>query len=381
MRIILLIVLTVFLMSCKNSNGQNKTIDDVKIIKSDVATIINHIELDSFILNSGNYSSEGFCVMNNDSIYLVDKIFSTISSFNLKGDFLKQFLGKKSKFNLQSLSSLSFIDDGSFIITDRFKFLKFTNQWNFVDSSYLIYPKTIDNNVLLDNPKGEYPDLYEIKYNKNSIPNKGRYLLIEVESEHPKFNGFSTLGFFTTARNFALIDPKTWHVNPIFGSWPKSYKSGKNYPYFANINYQFSNQNFYVNYEIDSLIYVFDRRYVPKFAFGRSGKITNKSYKSSKSISYAFNDSLRISERETKGYYDEIFVQNSRSLIFRSYFTGKKREINLHRMQIYKETALIGDIQIPNTFRIIGYNNSHFFADGGEQNGEKIIYKFKLNDI
>lgn len=380
MRSILFFVLVLIFFSCKNSKEQNKTIDNIKIIESHENKLISHVTLDSFILKSGNYSAEGFSVMKKDSLYLVDQIFSTINSYNLNGEFNRQYLGKKSAYNLQSLYSLSMPSEGGFLICDGFKYLRFSKDWKFVDSAVIRYPKTIDNNVLLEYPKAEYPDLYEIKYTNNSYPNKGKYLLVEIESEHPKFNGFSTKNYYQTARNLALLDPKTRRVNPMFGSWSKPYKLGKNYPYFANINYQYESMNFYINFEIDSLIYVFDTRFTPQYAFGRKGKIINDTYLPSTSIATAFNDSLRLNEREVRGFYGHLFVESSRDLIFRSYFTGKKEnKLNQHRLQIYKVTTLIGDLEIPYTFKIIGYKLPYFYAEGDNLVEGKKIYKFKIN--
>lgn len=381
MKNILLISLLVFSFGCTNNSDQFKIIDNIKIIESEVLPIIQNITLDSFTLKSNRYAGDGFCIMNNDSLYLVDPVFSIITTYNLRGDIYSEHLGKKTPYNLQSLASLSFSNNGNLLISDKFKFLRFSKDWKFLDSSYLIYQKSIDNNQLLNHPNAAYPDLYEIKYNQFSLPNKGRYLIVEVESEHPKFNGFTNKNYYQTARNLALIDPNTWRVKPIFGSWPKTYKTGKNFPYFANLNYQYKNRQFYISYEIDSLIYVFDRRYVPTYAFGKSGHLVNKNYKPSNSIRNAFDENLRLEERNKRGYYDFLFVDDKGELIFRSYFTGIKISKNLHRLQIYKKTKLIGDVIVPMKFRPIGYNSSFLYAEGGDYNNEKIIYKVKIGNI
>jgi hypothetical protein len=381
MKNILLISLLVFSFGCTNNSDQFKLIDNIKIIESEVLPIIQNFTLDSFTLKSNRYAGDGFCVMNNDSLYLVDPVFSIITTYDLKGDIYSEHLGKKTSYNLQSLASLSFSNNGNLIISDKFKFLRFSKDWKFLDSSYLIYQKSIDNNQLLNHPNAAYPDLYEIKYNQFSYPNKGRYLIVEVESEHPKFNGFTNKNYYQTARNLALIDPNTWRVKPVFGSWPKTYKTGKNFPYFANLNYQYKNEQFYITYEIDSLIYVFNKRYVPIYAFGKNGQIVNKNYTPSISIENAFDENLRFKERNERGYYDFLFVDDKGEFIFRSYFTGLKMSKNLHRLQIYMKTKLLRDIIIPKKFRPIGYNSSFLYAEGGEHNNEKIIYKVKIGDI
>jgi hypothetical protein len=381
MRNILFIVLLVLANGCLNNPNPVKTIDNIKIIESEVLQKINNVTLDSFVLKSNRYGGEGFCVINKDSLYLVDPIFSIISTYDLNGTFHNEHLGKKSPYALKSLASLSFSDDGSFLISDKFKFLYFSKDWKFLDSSYLIYQKTIGNNQLLNNPKASYPDLYEIKYNKFSYPNKGRYLLVEVESEHPNFNGYNSKDYYQTARNLALIDPITWRVKPVFGSWPKTYKTGKNFPYFANLNFQYSNKKFYINYEIDSLIYVFDRRYVPLYAFGKSGKLVNQNYIPSTNIGMAFDENLHLEQRNKCGFYDFLFVAEFNELIFRGYFTGIKNGKNTHRLQIYKKQKLIGDVVIPMKFRPIGFKSSVLYAEGGDFNNEKIIYKFKIDSV
>jgi hypothetical protein len=95
MKNILLISLLVFSFGCTNNSDQFKLIDNIKIIESEVLPIIQNFTLDSFTLKSNRYAGDGFCVMNNDSLYLVDPVFSIITTYDLKGDIYSEHLGKK----------------------------------------------------------------------------------------------------------------------------------------------------------------------------------------------------------------------------------------------------------------------------------------------
>ena len=49
-------------------------------------------------------------------------------------------------------------------------------------------------------------------------------------------------------------------------------------------------------------------------------------------------------------------------------------------MQIYKGTVLVGDVQVPSRFNIIGYDENFIYADGylDESNEKLAFYKFKI---
>ena len=51
-------------------------------------------------------------------------------------------------------------------------------------------------------------------------------------------------------------------------------------------------------------------------------------------------------------------------------------------MQIYHQKRLIGDVEVPNFFNVIGKIGDYYYADGSldnPDNEEIVVYKFKLN--
>jgi hypothetical protein len=104
-------------------------------------------------------------------------------------------------------------------------------------------------------------------------------------------------------------------------------------------------------------------------------------YIPSTNIGMAFDENLHLEQRNKCGFYDFLFVAEFNELIFRGYFTGIKNGKNTHRLQIYKKQKLIGDVVIPMKFRPIGFKSSVLYAEGGDFNNEKIIYKFKIDSV
>lgn len=95
-------------------------------------------------------------------------------------------------------------------------------------------------------------------------------------------------------------------------------------------------------------------------------------------------------DRVNNGYYTDISVFAEQDLIFRFYTVGVKKRLedseikteydSPRRMQIYKNRVLIGDLKVPNRFKIVGKIGDYFIADGiVDDIKEKIaFYKFKI---
>ena len=86
-------------------------------------------------------------------------------------------------------------------------------------------------------------------------------------------------------------------------------------------------------------------------------------------------------ERETKGYYGWLQYINETNILFRSYSKGDKESTD--GLQIYKNSTLLGDIDVPKNFKIIGYIKPYYYTQAKIEEEEEriIIYRFKLNNL
>jgi hypothetical protein len=95
-------------------------------------------------------------------------------------------------------------------------------------------------------------------------------------------------------------------------------------------------------------------------------------------------------DRASNGYYTDIKAFSEQELVFRIYTAGTSEsdfqnksvtdEYFPKRMQIYHQKKLVGDVPVPDRFKIIGYSDGYFIADGlvDEFNNKMGFYRFKL---
>ena len=81
-------------------------------------------------------------------------------------------------------------------------------------------------------------------------------------------------------------------------------------------------------------------------------------------------------EMEIRGRYTSLSVVDN--LTFRTYITGSP--LNETRLQIYDKTTMIGDVQVPDGFKVLGYIEPYYYSEFVcDENDETIaIYRFKL---
>ena len=131
--------------------------------------------------------------------------------------------------------------------------------------------------------------------------------------------------------------------------------------------------DFIVAYEADDLIYVYDPDYKIKYSYGQPGKNMNRDYQE---LSFEnFRNDLE-KEMEIRGRYTSLSVVDN--LTFRTYITGSP--LNETRLQIYDKTTMIGDVQVPDGFKVLGYIEPYYYSEFVcDENDETIaIYRFKL---
>lgn len=161
---------------------------------------------------------------------------------------------------------------------------------------------------------------------------------------------------FIKSHIFGLLDINTMEVNKVFGYYPPLYQE-KSLPHFNFFSYIFDNDTFYVNFPVDSLIYVY--KYPDKllYSFGVECKDIVRNYTSSNVI----NDDI-YNDYKHCGMNTEILNFPELGLFFRTYV--KNTENASYGMQIYDNTTynLLADIDVPGHFKLLGYYNSYFYG-------------------
>lgn len=344
------------------------------------------ITIDTVYVHLPNTSFEGFWGMDNQQLLFFDKPYSSVSVFDNSGKYLSTPL-KKGQGPLQLDS---WCKNGSeHLIFGGFDIYRYNSNWKKISHSRLNFKPTISKKEILENPKAEYLEIYEVKYFHNKLTMlDSTHVLYNIETTHPKFNGyFSNVSneYFQRANIFGRINIDTgrWEENLL--NYSNYYVQHPNLINFSNWSYDIDSQHLYLNFEADSLIYVYDKQFKPLYSFGSKGINMNQKYIETTTL----KESNRVvfQERVRKGFYSDITRIEAVDLTFRCYTTGNSQTdvfdndySNNRRMQIYKKTELVADIKVPNRFKIIGYDDSFIYADGIiETSSEKIaFFKFKI---
>ena len=198
-------------------------------------------------------------------------------------------------------------------------------------------------------------------------------------SENPSFNYFdNTSTYLAESRHVSVVNMNTGEIVDMrVKGYPSIYeKNPYKYSSFQCVNFDVNNKgDFYVNFEADSLIYVFDKEMKPKRAFGASGKNMDMDYKP---VSAWEQMPIYQENRETKGCYATVEFIDETGLCFRSYKKGASSEFD--GLQVYdKDGRLISDSEVPKGFKIVGYIAPDYYSQVYDnEDGSLVIYKFKL---
>jgi hypothetical protein len=161
---------------------------------------------------------------------------------------------------------------------------------------------------------------------------------------------------FAKSHIFGLLDVNTMEVNKVFGHYPPVYQK-QLLPHFNFFSYTFDNDIFYVDFPVDSLVYVY--KYPDKllYSFGFECKDIARSY----TTSNVLNDEVYKNMRRN-GMNAEIINFKESGLLFRTYIRNMENATS--GMQIYDNTTydLLADIDVPLFFKLLGYHDGCFYG-------------------
>ena len=186
-------------------------------------------------------------------------------------------------------------------------------------------------------------------------------LALTVCMENPNCNGFfgNTGFYYKYSRIFIIIDAATGKAEKTFGRRSPLYLEHKNIPNFDHLNYLVMDKNVWVNFWPDHNIYIIDKEKDEATSkFGVPGRDMNTNYR--KTLTFEDAENNWREDRQDYGYYNYLLYDKERQLLFRGYTKGG--EATTDGLQIYKNYNLIGDIDVPKNFKIIGYYNNELIA-------------------
>lgn len=369
------LILACLMASC--GHKQDVGFDSAAVTnKQDV--IYRALSLDPICLDSINTSSYGESdILPEGRIAFIDNNFCTVSIFDTLGHCLKTTLGQGGGPNETQVGRISghvCFENGDLGL------LGYNLDFHIFDKDYALkeifmIPRTKTDSIETSSftYSNQYTDMVCRSYKRKVYYN--------IYAEHPDFNMlYQTDKYLKKCYHI-------WEVNVgekkegrlLAQGYPKSYQES---PYthmiFLGTTFDIDKQgNFYVNYDTDSLVYVYDNDFRPLHTYGYAGKGMNTNYLSIHDVKECRKNYR--SERNTKGWYYWLEYVDETNTLFRSY---QKDSETTDGLQIYKDGCLVGDVEVPKRFRVMGYIAPYYYSyiipNMEEDDNSLVIYRFKL---
>ena len=377
MRKYFLLLFSVLILGCGNNNSHK--------VESEISDIheIHKISLDTIYLEHVTSSYNGDIQIYKDSIYFIDYRFGWVFIFNNKGKFISRKLGQgrgPKEIPIKSISGYCLLRNGGIVfIGSTLDGYYFDQNWNML--SFFRIDRTGTKNWKQDNLTPENPYTYTMDYENLTIRSDpaSKYLFIPVYAEQKNFNPFMAK-YYKESRMIEKVRIQDGVVVDLFGRRSPEYLKYRYLPQYSFISFDIAHSDyvFYVTHEIDSLIYVYDKKFQLIKTFGSAGKAMNTNYNEIDHVDWMEFQRLFFIERPKHGYYSYLEYVDETGLLFRSY---KKSDSNsFDGLQIYKNDSLIGDMKVPKNFIVKGYIKPYYYSGPyiDEEHETVMLYRFKL---
>lgn len=382
---------TLFLFLLMLTCESNEDIRSVKyynvpdVSKTDKKEQLHNITLDTINIESNIETSyTGNFWINNDNIYFTDTYFMYVLKFDKNGKFIEKYIGEG-----EGPNEVNDIDDVSYNSSNNTYNLfspktssiyMFNKDWEKVNEFVIDWDITRSYKDIVDNPSPLLMDSYEFANQYKNIlkPWNETHLAISIESSHPKFNGhYGSELYYNNSRILALINLETGKIDNLIGRRSPFYLSNQSLPIFDHFNYETFKDIVYVDFWVDKEIYILDKKTGKATGkFGVPGRDMNVNYQTTSTYQEA--DKLHFEHRKKFGRYRDLKYLPEKDLLFRFYYKGSNATSD--GMQIYKNNSLIGDIDVPIGFKIIGILDNNLYGTIKIEDQEDFnLYRVKLN--
>ena len=371
MKKLFFIVLVLILCGCRNSRSVDVLF--VEPINNQKTEVITSIFLDTLTLDAIASSYVGDLKISLDTIYFIDSKFCWVFSFDKDGRFLERKLGQgrgPNEISTGNIDGSARLNDGNWIFMGSGNDCHIFNAKMQRQKAFTIN-KGPDSLLSYSNPM-----VYTLFYSNLIMKNFEENLYYNVYTEAPTLNFFeNAAGYFRESKIITALDMQTGRVKSMLGGYPALYaQNSTSLRLFNGVHFDIDNAgNFFVSYEADSLIYCYDKSYAIQYAFGYKGRAMSTDHPQ-----LSFEDFLRKSDSERKkyGYNTGICVVDDLGVLFRTYRRNSE-DLN-DGMQIYRQTTLIGDVDVPKNFKVLGYIAPYVYASFGIDEDLEIIHMCKF---
>lgn len=342
----------------KNNDGASIEIDSLDITKVAVDPI-------------DNCSFVGFSGVDGDSLFYFDRVSSYLYSISAEGHLGSRELGLG--------------HSGSEIPIKNANYVCYSEE----SKSYDIMGGTYDMYFYDDNkkcrrvdmkPQGE-SDSFESStaytlWDEVVMASDKDYIYYNVIGNNDNVAIYSRDDYFDKAHIIMKVSKKDGSMIP-FGKYSELYVANKNKikhlpRYYFDVD---GEGGLYVTYQADSVIYHCDKDFNIIETFGRQGVDMNTDYSDPGNTIESFANALSADAERVGQYY---WIKKCGDYVFRSYF--KSKESKTDGLQIYKDGVLVGDVDVPHKFKVVGKIKDYWFTSiaSDEGQGKQNFYKFKF---
>ncbi|MCH7415112.1 6-bladed beta-propeller [Belliella sp. R4-6] len=382
MKHLLKVLMIGFLISCSKSKKDSF----LSISSQQISNKIISVNIDRIDLESNSLFGVGDSFLQNGKIYFLDRLNVQLLQFDANGKFEKAHITRgEGPSEIQRFESFTTDGDYKYFLSG-YTLYEFDQKNELTSRTVLDFYHSSSMKEMESNPQPDDPGIYEVKYVNNEIFVRDGKFYIKIETSNPKLNFLMHDKYYQETANYGEFDLKTGRILRILGKKPPIYLNYKYIPHFDFYYHDITDEDIFISFEPDSLIYIADKDFNFKEAFGVSGKGMLQDYIQVNDL--GDYDTYWRPNRTQKGFYRHVKYVPEDDLLFRTYTLGVADKTsfdygdNPQRMQIYKEKVLIGDVEVPNYFKVIGKIGEYYYADGSggnPDNEEIVVYKFKLD--
>lgn len=376
---ILLILLSIYLLTgCKNDSNKNMP------HRGKIDIQIKNILIDSIVIDAANTSLVGSFFLQDSLIAFSDQMYASLFLYKLNGEMIGRFLGQgKGPNELPKLRKIVPIEDSqeyiALIGTNSYSIINknnWTTKTKYIDWGWENnYKSTSSNNISNYSINLRNPVSLDIKPIADSL------FIFPIIATSKNFAGFSPESnaekFYKEGRPLGVLNRNTGNIDKLIGQYPPIYLNYEYIPNFTTFSFDVNIDTIFMSFNPDSLISVF--KYPDKniCTFGYKGRDMDQTYRETNTMDEAFKG---LKEDVQKyGYYMTLKYFKNSKLLFRGYYKGDQAKTD--GLQIYHNYDLIGDVDVPKRFQLLGcFNNVYYgvkyFPDIYEQ--KFVFYKFSI---
>ena len=366
--LIALISCTIVLFSCENNTKSNHAISSIKNIQY---TELN-FEVMEIAMDLETCSYNGYSGVDGDHLYFLDQFFCFLYEISPLGTILYRHLGLGNGPNeipFRHHSGMTVVGNELLIMGNTYDAYLFKDYKN----RERIQLKVSGDGRSLEDSRA-YSSFSEI------VRKKGNRYFYNIYSESAYCNSWEhSKSYFPNAHILMEVDLTNGEEKPI-GKYSQYYVDNHDkINHLFQITYDIDDKdNFYVSYQADSLIYIYDKKFNPIKVFGFQGLNMDTHYERALPNLNDFNR-VWAEDYPNKGYYTWLEYIDVTGMTFRSYQKGSHTEFD--GLQIYHDGILIADVVVPKQFKVAGYIPPYYISQiiCDEEAETMKFYKFMLD--